>query len=98
MRLYQAALAGAPPAPGADADAARLSRAVATLEALLEDKRAEAEEFEAAANRVSSPLLPGGELTDAEKLSLGRCAHKGPYQMKPDCLVIKIEPGGLSIN
>jgi hypothetical protein len=77
VRLYQAALAGTPPgADASEADVLRLSRALDTLQACLDAKLDEAQAFEdAAAARAASPLLDGAQLTEEEKLSLGRCAQ-----------------------
>ncbi len=79
VKLYQSALSGVPPAAGS-ADAARLARAVATLEECLAQKVDEADAFaEAAGKGRTTPLMDGGELTEQEKLNLGRLVRSA-YQ------------------
>ena len=71
VRLYAAALEGSAP-PAGSADESRLRRALDALEDTLEAKRDEAEAFAEAAARRRQPAAPEAQLTEAEKLALGR--------------------------
>ena len=76
VRLYQAALSGTP--PPTDSDASRLRRALDALQAAVDERADEAEAFaQAAARRVAAPILQGAELTEEEKLRLGRSITGG---------------------
>ncbi len=71
VRLYAAALDGASP-PADSADEARLRRALDALAEVLDAKRDEADAFAEAAEKRKQPAAPEAELTEAEKIALGR--------------------------
>lgn len=72
VRLYAAALDGVAP-PADSADEARLRRALDALSDVLDAKRDEADAFAEAAEKRKQPAAPEAELTEAEKIALGRC-------------------------